>query len=610
MIEFDHVSLRQEKSEYLHDISMTLHQCDFSVIAMLDTETLEAIEALLTCRAKPTCGQIRIDGRPYDLSSSILLVSTTRNSLIEPFTVGQNLYGLGGGIIFNHRKAEKACGELTRKFGFHIQADTLASNLNSEDQKLTELLRAYLKNPKVLILSELLNALSLKNLLPAKELLKEMRGKGTYVVLLTRKYDDVFKLGDTVSVLRDGYLIDSFANGGVFQEPQRLYEAFLGGSSIFSEEQFALPDGDFNVLDVVRIGTQCMFSQENVNSAFQKYAGLTEQYFSDVRCTIYVRKLGGRRQIEPYFSGQYHQDQVPLTSAPALEQILQLEKPHSMIAFDPLIHSSVEDFPYTNVLYKLIKQGDTCEGILQVSFLKPYSVSKNDVDYLQMLSDEILLILDNSRLMGNSSYLQEMNHRIKNNLQLVTSMLMLEKTHYQKAAQTNFSKADIGELIDTTIARIQSIAGIHNLLMRRDVRNDMVSLTAILDELRRFYSGSIEIRVEKSGLETPVSHSGASSFALVINELINNSVKHNPGAEGLHGRISITEKDGEVKIFYRDNGVGYSQDCLTKGVGMTVIEAIVNKELWGSIQTFNDGGACTVLRFSESSLISDPACGQ
>lgn len=601
MIEFDQVSLIRDAGS-LYNVSMTLHQCDFNVVAMLDTGTLEAIENLLTCRMRPTHGQIRINGAQYEKSTSIIYVSSIRNYLIEQFTVGQNLYGLGGGTFFNKRKAGRECDALMQKFGFHIGAEDVAGRLNSEDQKVVELLRAYIKNPKVLILSEVLNVLSLKNLLHVKGLLEDMRRRGTYVLLLTRKYDDVFKLGNAVFVLRDGHLIESFANDEFMRDPQRLYEAFLGGSSIFAKEQFAASGDGFDMLDIVRIGTQCMLSQENVNSVLQKYAVLTEQYFSDVRCVIYLRKLGSSKQMERYYSGNYLPEQVPVTNAAALEQVLLLDEPLNMIAFDSNMHTVAPDFPCTNILYKPIKRNGVCEGILQISFRKPYSVSTSDVDYLQMVSDEISLILDNCRLMGNSSCLQEMNHRIKNNLQLITSMLMLEKTYYRESVQENYRKEDVGQLLDTTIARIQGIAGIHNLLMRRDVLNDMIGASSILNELHRFYRESIDMRVEKNGLKAPISHARASSFAMVMNELINNSIKHNPEKEGLCCHIQIMEEDGMVEVIYKDNGVGYPENGLLKGVGLTVIEAIVKAELWGTIQTYNDGGACTVLKFPESSL--------
>lgn len=600
MLEFDRVSLTRNAGS-LYNVSMAFHQSDFNVIAMLDTDTLDAVESLLAGYARPTRGQIRIDGAPYEKRNSIVHVSSTQNFLIDQFTVGQNLYGLGGGVLFHKRRVERESNALIQRFGFQFHANDVTSWLNLENQKLVELLRAYIKNPKVLILSEILNALSLKNLLHAKELLEDMRRRGTYILLLTRKFDDVFKLGDMVTVLRNGHLIESFTNSEFIQDPQRLYEAFLGGSSIFTEEQFAVP-GSVDVLDVVKIGTQCIFSQENLNRVFQKYAGLTEKYFSDVRCTIYIRKLGGGQQMEPYSSGQYQPDEVPLTNMAALGQIQLLDKPLSMIPFSENMHTVVPAFPYTNVLYRLIKRDETCQGILQISFLKPYSVSKKDVDYLQMVNDELLLILDNCRLMGNSSYLQEMNHRIKNNLQLVTSILMLEKTHYRECQRKTYNKEDIDQLIDVTVARIQSIAGIHNLLMKQDVLNDMISADSILDELHRFYKESIDMYVEKDGLDSPISHSGSSSFALVMNELINNSIKHNPNKKDLRCRIRISEKDGLVEVLYRDNGRGYPKNSLSKGVGLTVIEAIVKVELWGTIETYNEGGACTVLKFSRCNL--------
>ncbi|SFP99854.1 Histidine kinase-, DNA gyrase B-, and HSP90-like ATPase [Oscillibacter sp. PC13] len=600
MIEFHQVSVLQG-TKRLYNVSLTFHQCDFNVIAMLDTNTLEAVQSLLSCQMYPTSGEILIDGQPYDRSRSIISVSSGRNFLIESFSIGQNLYGLNSGVFFNEKKIEQKCNALIHRFGFHLKADCLIAQLNWEHREIVELLRAYVKQPKVLVLSEPFDSLSLENLLHVKNLLVDMRARGTYIILLTRKYDDVFKLGDSISVLRNGHLIESFSDDEIFREPQRFYEAFLGGSSIFADEQFALSDGDFDALDIVRIGTQCMFSHENVSDSFQKYACLTEQYFSDARCAIYIQNLGTQKRMKPYFGSQYTAEQVPLTGDAALQHILSLNEPLNMIPFDASIHSTVADFPYTSILYKTIKRNEECGGIFQIAFLKPYSVTKSDVDYLQTVSDEIFLILDNCRLAGNSSYLQEMHHRIKNNLQLVTSMLMLEKNHYKMSGRSSYRAEDIEQLIDTTIARIQGMATIHNLLTRSTVLNDMVTTQSVLDELHRFYRELIEIHVENL-LDAPISQSMASSFALVMNELINNSIKHNQGKEHLSCNISIMKKDGLVEIQYRDNGVGFPDENIAKGVGMTIMEATVRTEYWGSIRTYNDNGACTVLTFSDEAL--------
>ena len=600
VIEFRGVSASQE-SKRLYNVSLQLRQSDFNVITMLDTGTLEAVQGLLVCETQPTDGSISIDGMPYDRTLSIGCITPVQTHLIEAFTAAQNIYGMRRGAIFNWRRAERECDDLISRFNFDFSGNVPVEKLNWERRKIVEFLRAYVEQPKVLVLSEMFGIFSFENILHIKQLLTEMRAKGTYIILLTRKYEDIFKMGDTVAVLRYGYLIDSFDRNEVLQHPQRLYEALLGGSTLFAAEQFSPSDGGIDVLDVVRIGTQCMLSQENANSAFQKYARLTEQYFGDARCTLYVKPLRTQNRFEPYYCNQYLPEQVPLTKNDAIGKIFALEEPLTFMPFDPGIHSRVEDFPYTDILYQPIRQDDVCCGVLQVSFLKPHVLSNKDSDYLRTVSDEIFLILDNCRLMGHSSHLQESHHRIKNNLQLITSMLMLQKSCYAASGRDSFSLREVEQLIDTITARVQSMAAIHNLLSRRDVVDGIITVSAIFDELFRFYQDMIDIRVD-SGIDAPISQHSASSLALVMNELINNSVKHNQGREGLACRIAVRKQDGLIEIAYRDNGRGFPEEALQNGVGMTVIRTIVQAEFWGSIRTYNDGGACVVLTLKGEAL--------
>ena len=100
-----------------------------------------------------------------------------------------------------------------------------------------------------------------------------------------------------------------------------------------------------------------------------------------------------------------------------------------------------------------------------------------------------------------------------------------------------------------------------------------------------------------------ISHARATSFALVLNELIANSVKHNHGKADLRCRIEIAIRDGNVYLDYRDNGVGFPPDASQSktGIGSLLIRSIIQSELNGTIENYNDQGACTKISFATAS---------
>jgi two-component sensor histidine kinase len=150
--------------------------------------------------------------------------------------------------------------------------------------------------------------------------------------------------------------------------------------------------------------------------------------------------------------------------------------------------------------------------------------------------------------------LKEVNHRVKNSLQLVLSMLSLQSQEFQQAgARELFAKA---------IARVTAIASIHERLYQDSdpLTVEMHSyLTGLCRELQRAGIGDMRgtsLNAEVEPLRLP-TESGV-SVALIVNELVMNSLKHGRPADG---GATITVRlarygDSEARLTVADNGTG------------------------------------------------------
>jgi two-component sensor histidine kinase len=99
-----------------------------------------------------------------------------------------------------------------------------------------------------------------------------------------------------------------------------------------------------------------------------------------------------------------------------------------------------------------------------------------------------------------------------------------------------------------------------------------------------------------------VSPRQAGNLALVLNELVTNTVKHAaPGQAATHVAVQIgSEGNGTVRLEYRDDGPGYPEDVLhlkRRGVGLYLIQNLVDHALGGWLALANDDGAMTTVRF-------------
>lgn len=172
--------------------------------------------------------------------------------------------------------------------------------------------------------------------------------------------------------------------------------------------------------------------------------------------------------------------------------------------------------------------------------------------------------------------LREVNHRVKNSLQLVLSMLSLQGAEFREAgAKELFSKA---------IARVTAIASIHERLYQDNdpLSIDMQSyLNGLCAELERAAIGNerpAELKTNIEPLRLP-TESGV-SVALIVNELVMNALKHGRPA----GRAAVIHielrrlESGEARLTIADNGPGLGTTAEPPaGLGTRLISMLVRQ---------------------------------
>lgn len=605
MITFQDISTKSDGCGLKH-LNLTIDQANLHILTVLDTNTLMELFDVLTCRKEPSSGVLLLDGAPYREVKGLEYIQSGLGHAIRELTPAQNIFGLRQKtLLFRRRAAEMECQELIDRFGFSLRAGETLLMASEENLRIVELLRCYVGRPKILILNELFDVFSFRNMAIARDVLSEMRMRNTHVVYITRKFDDIFKIGDLATVFRDGHYVDTLSRAEIMQQPHILYEALLGGDSVLRKDQFGAENEEQDILSVVNIGTQCMFAQENLSTALGKYAHVTEKYFGDVRCVIYLRNEEKEDTYRTAFSVERREEDIPFADRETIRQLFHMDSFYTLTRAAPSDNRDEKGFLCDTWLFAKILGSGQAIGILQVAFPTGHTLTKKEIDYLRVTCNEIAIIIGNAQLIGRSAFLQEGHHRIKNNLQLITSMLILQKNAFRQKEKAEFSHAEVDAFIDTTINRIQSIAGIHDMLSRAVVRDELVTLRAILAEIQKFYAPFIEMNFDIQD-NVPIPHLKATAVALVINEIIGNSVKHNIGKPGLRCCLSAQMEERTVLLHYQDNGRGIDPKTVQKkpGIGMTLIRTIVTAELEGSYRMGNNesGGVLLEIFFSLPSL--------
>ena len=196
----------------------------------------------------------------------------------------------------------------------------------------------------------------------------------------------------------------------------------------------------------------------------------------------------------------------------------------------------------------------------------------------------------NKSLSEKDLLIKEVHHRVKNNLQIISSLLKLQSA---KTANLEIQNS-LGEAQD----RINSMALLHQLLYRN---NQMTSLlfNEYLESLINQISGSFSltkknITVESHLIELELDLDTAIPLGLITNELMSNAYKH--AFNGKEGIIKV-ELSKLVKNTYQlkvsDNGQGLAADfdlTSSDSLGLDIV-AILSEQINAELKIYNDNGA-------------------
>jgi PAS domain S-box-containing protein len=205
-------------------------------------------------------------------------------------------------------------------------------------------------------------------------------------------------------------------------------------------------------------------------------------------------------------------------------------------------------------------------------------------------------------LREKEALLKEIHHRVKNNLQIVSSLLDLQAAQTKDAAAT--------AMFRESRARVRSMALIHERLYgtKDAARVDFAGYARHLgDDLSRAYRVPGQVRLEYDVDAPPLPLDAAIPCGLLLNELLSNCFKHAfPG--GRDGRIQVSlrrQPDGDDVLSVADDGVGFApgvDPTTSPSFGLQMVKTFA-AQLGGAVEVSSGPAGSTVtLRF-------DPAKG-
>lgn len=197
--------------------------------------------------------------------------------------------------------------------------------------------------------------------------------------------------------------------------------------------------------------------------------------------------------------------------------------------------------------------------------------------------------IENS-LIEKETLLKEVHHRVKNNLQLISSILNLQSTYLQDETLLQYFKE--------SQSRVYTMASVHEELYEAE-NFQKVDLNAFLNrivpDLIQLYSQDTIITYEIKAEEILVELSLAIPVGLIVNEIITNSIQHAfPEYAKGHIDIRCNLENSTIELYIHDNGIGISETRDPKeshSLGIQLIDTLV-KQIKGKYNIQNQQG-CT-----------------
>jgi two-component sensor histidine kinase len=197
--------------------------------------------------------------------------------------------------------------------------------------------------------------------------------------------------------------------------------------------------------------------------------------------------------------------------------------------------------------------------------------------------------------------LREIHHRVKNNLQTVSSLLSLQSGYIEDQQAL--------EILKSSQQRIRTMALIHEKLYqsrdlsRIEFREYVESLVAYLFELYSLQSGQVQLKMQME--EVVLDIDTCIPAGLIINELVSNSLKYAfPDFRQGELRIILEKSpagEHDYTLIVGDDGIGLPQDLDFQEpgtLGMVLVNSLV-KQLNGIIDLDSNGGTTVTIKFQK-----------
>ena len=213
-LELKNVSMQYGEFRALAEVSLTVAPGEIHAIVGEHGAGKSSLAMIMSGFLRPGAGRLFVHGQEisqYSLKTAQRLgvrMIYQQTYLNEHFSVGENLFYTSRSStrfgFYSRSRTEERARSYLAEHGFDIDPRVKLRALSLSDRTVIELLKSFNSRPRILILDESLEKLSQDSYQKIIPILKAMRDEGSTIVTITHRIDDVYRLANTVTVLKQG----------------------------------------------------------------------------------------------------------------------------------------------------------------------------------------------------------------------------------------------------------------------------------------------------------------------------------------------------------------------------------------------------------------------
>lgn len=212
--------------------------------------------------------EVKIDSPSKAREMGIAMIHQELSSLLE-MSIAENMY-LGrepGSFGFvDYGKMYKDTSEILQKLGVRLDPKMKMKELRVADQQMVEIAKAISQNARVIIMDEPTSSITDKEVDQLFEIIRSLKAEGVGIIYISHKMDEIFRICDEMTVLRDGEYIDTF-------KTSEINEDILIRSMVGRELGDQFPKVQVSVTDTVLRVENLSRKGEYENISFELHKG-------------------------------------------------------------------------------------------------------------------------------------------------------------------------------------------------------------------------------------------------------------------------------------------------------------------------------------------------